>query len=386
MTSSHSKAKTFLGPHVSTTNGADWAAPRSAALVLDGVDGATIEGCGFDTLGGSAVLWSGFVRNVTVANSTFSWIGGNGVLAIGDDDWGDCTDGEHPLNNTIDSCVFHELGVYAKHSAAYAEFVAGAVKITNSIIFNVPRAGIALNDAMGGGNEIAHSLIFNAVRESSDHGPINTWNRQAYLTVDPTTGKATVNQTVNLIHHNLIMAGTGASTFPLDHDDGSASYHDHHNALFFGPTKQWEGATKRTTDNIQVWPDFGGGPTRASCIDYQASGAYGEVFANNTCIQGGHTQSKWCNSDGCGVLNFRDVCPTTAANLTASTNGLQTYNNTYYVPKGNASWRSSNQKCALSIEGVQGKGEEAGSRVVDVATITSASVVEMIKALLWQNN
>ena len=61
---------------------------------------------------------------------------------------------------------------YAKHSAAYAEFVAGAVKITNSIIFNVPRAGIALNDAMGGGNEIAHSLIFNAVRESSDHGPI----------------------------------------------------------------------------------------------------------------------------------------------------------------------------------------------------------------------
>jgi hypothetical protein len=35
------------------------------------------------------------------------------------------------------------------------------------------------------------------------------------------------------------MAGSGTSTYPIDHDDCSSSYHDHHNVLLFGPTKQW---------------------------------------------------------------------------------------------------------------------------------------------------
>ena len=116
---------------------------------------------------------------------------------------------------------------------------------------------------------------------------------------------------------------------------------------------------------------------------FPRAGTYGEVFANNTCIQAGHTNSKWCNSDGCGVLNFRDICPATSTNLTAGTSDLRTYNNTYYVPKANATWRSSNQKCALSIEDVQKQGEERGSRVVDVAALGASGVVAMIESLLW---
>jgi len=302
---------------------------------------------------------------------------------MGDDDWGDATDGEHPAGNAITGCLFREIGVFAKHSAAYAEFVAGAVTISDSIIFNTPRAGIALNDAMGGGNEIRRNLLFNNVRESSDHGPINTWNRQAYLTLDPETGKPTVNQTENEIHRNFIMAGTGTATFPIDHDDGSSTYHDHHNALFFGPAKQWEGHSKRTISNIQVWPDYGTGPTRAACIDYQSSGTYGEVFANNTCILSGHAGAKWCNDEGCGALNFRDMCPETETNLTAGTAHLNTSNNRYFAPRANATWRSSNQACPLSIEEAQARGQEQGSEVHDVATLSTAEIVAQIEAMVW---
>ena len=218
-------AKTFLGPHVSTTNGADWSVPRSAALEFEGAEGVVVDGCKFDTLGGSAVLWSGYVRNATVSSSEFSWLGGNGVLAIGDDDWGNVTSGDYPVNNTVDRCVFREIGVYAKHSAAYAEFVAGAASITNNIIFNVARAGIALNDAMGGGNQLNSNLIFSTVRESGDHGPVNSWSRQAYLTLDPRTGaarKTASEVTENEITRNFIMAGSGTSTYPIDHDDCSS--------------------------------------------------------------------------------------------------------------------------------------------------------------------
>lgn len=161
-------SKTFLGPHVSTTNGADWAVPRSAAVEFEGVQRVVVTNCTFDTLGGSAVLWSGYVRNAQILSSEFRWLGGNGVLAIGDDDWGNATSGDYPVNNTVDQCMFHEIGVYAKHSAAYAEFVAGAANITRNIIFNVARAGVALNDAMGGGNLLSRNLIFATVRESTD--------------------------------------------------------------------------------------------------------------------------------------------------------------------------------------------------------------------------
>jgi hypothetical protein len=41
---------------------------------------------------------------------------------------GNATSGDYPLNNTIDQCIFREIGVYAKHSGAYAEFVAGAAR------------------------------------------------------------------------------------------------------------------------------------------------------------------------------------------------------------------------------------------------------------------
>jgi hypothetical protein len=129
-------AKTFLAPHQATTNGADWAAPRRAAVKIEGAHSVVIQQCAFDTLGGSAVLWSDYVRNSSVLNSTFQWLGENGVLAFGTDQFGDVTKGDVPMNNTVESCLFREIGVFAKHSGFYAEFVAGAVRLSNNIAFN----------------------------------------------------------------------------------------------------------------------------------------------------------------------------------------------------------------------------------------------------------
>ena len=48
--------------------------------------------------------------------------------------------------------------------------------VTHSVVFfNGPRAGANFNDGFGGGNEVESNLIFNMCRESTDHGPINSW-------------------------------------------------------------------------------------------------------------------------------------------------------------------------------------------------------------------
>lgn len=218
-------------------------------------------------------------------------------------------------------------------------------------------------------------------------GPVNSWNRQAYLTLDPRTGtsRTSVNEvTDNVIQRNFIMAGTGTSTYPIDHDDCSASYHDHHNVLLFGPAKQWGGHSKRATNNLQIWPDYGAGEYgRAACYDYQATGAYNEVFANNTCILSGHRQTPWCNHTGCGVMTFRDVCPSASVNLSVAASGLVASNNTYYTPAGAASWRTSDQGCALPLRYVQEREEEAGSRALDVSQLSTTAILARIKELLW---
>jgi hypothetical protein len=43
------------------------------------------------------------------------------------------------------------------------------------VLFNQPRAAINFNDGFGGGSEITKNLIYNACRETGDHGPINSW-------------------------------------------------------------------------------------------------------------------------------------------------------------------------------------------------------------------
>ena len=130
--------------------------------------------------------------------------------------------------------------------------------------------------------------------------------------------------------------------------------------------KQWGGHNKRAVHNLQIWPDFGSGAYgRAACYDYQASGAYGEVYANNTCILSGYQQQPWCNSTGCGVANFRDVCPTKCSNLRSATFALLAANNTYFVQAGAvgaASWRSSDQSCALPLSAVQMRGRSRGAK------------------------
>lgn len=58
-----------------------------------------------------------------------------------------------------------------------------------NIFFNGPRSGININDGFGGGNVFQFNLLFNWVRETSDHvkdrlkqGPFNSWDRMPFLT------------------------------------------------------------------------------------------------------------------------------------------------------------------------------------------------------------
>ena len=83
------------------------------------------------------------------------------------------------------------------------------------MFFSGPRHGINFNDGMGGNNRLLGNLMFNQVRESSDAGPFNSWDRTTFVTDvrngTPSVWKAWDEIAFNLIYNNY------QSTWPLDH-------------------------------------------------------------------------------------------------------------------------------------------------------------------------
>ena len=76
----------------------------------------------------------------------------------------------------------HEIGIFQKQSSMWFQSKSCSNYISHNIFFNGPRAGINFNDGFGGNSTIFKNIIFNTCRESGDHGPFNSWDRQPYLT------------------------------------------------------------------------------------------------------------------------------------------------------------------------------------------------------------
>ena len=94
--------------------------------------------------------------------------------------------------------------------------------IVDNIFFNGPRAGINYNDGFGGGNNITENILFNYCRDSGDHGPFNSWDRQMFLIEQPDDGGVpSVYPQFNTIQRNLMIANYNSQE-GVDNDDGLA--------------------------------------------------------------------------------------------------------------------------------------------------------------------
>ena len=64
-------------------SGGDYATHRSGAIKVENATGLTFVGNDFEHIGGNAVMLSASVRNVTVTQNSFQWLGTNGVAVQG---------------------------------------------------------------------------------------------------------------------------------------------------------------------------------------------------------------------------------------------------------------------------------------------------------------
>jgi len=303
-------------------SGGDWSVHHGGTFYLTNTKNVTITHNVLTQLGSIGVAVFDYNDATSITSNEFVWLADSGIVLVGITDGIDGFSVEsQPANTLIQSNLIHETGIYVKQSAPLLISVSRSVSVIGNLMFNMPRAGININDGFYGNHTINHNVIFNTVRETSDHGPINSWDRQPYLTDAVQRGLPSLWQHVSYIHHNLLF-NNYRSVWPIDHDDGSCFYEDSYNFLVYGGKKNYLGHSKTDHHEIYVYSDLsGGGFGSGNCLnDYNPKiglSGWNETWIENTCTL--YNSSVPYNIGNCDTASL--FVPYTA-------------NNTIFIPAG----------------------------------------------------
>ena len=269
-------AYTYLDPH-GVPSGGDWALERFACIILEGTELAVVNSSKFERLDGNGVILNGYNRNASLTWNEFVWLGSTAMASWGRTDelsdggihGVDGTDGNFPRFTTVGYNIVHEIGIWEKQSSAWFEAKTAQSRLMFNVFFNMPRAGVNLNDGFGGGTEVVGNLILNICRESSDHGPINSWDRQPYLTT-VRTGEPSVIPLYKNIHRNFLVSDFGGGNGGMDNDDGSTFYEVHDNFEVYGVGPKPGGGALKYYNNVRAYVSQGmkGSPKQYSDPSY----------------------------------------------------------------------------------------------------------------------
>ena len=352
-------AYTYMDPH-GMPSGGDWGLQRMGALFLEGTKYVTIDSCKFERLDGNAIMVSGYNRNTTIQRNEFVWIGDTAIAQ-----WGytsgtdipgmgwDGTDGNQPRYSRILYNFAHELGIWEKQSSFYFQAKSCQNLIKGNIFFNGPRAGINFNDGFGGRSNVTENILFNTCRESGDHGPFNSWDRQVFVT-KVAVGAPRPDKDWDYISSNFIIANY-MSQEAIDNDDGSNYYKTSGNFLAYsgnGMKNDYGGHDNWHFNNIYAYVGQG------FAVVPQLPG-HADYFFENTVVM--TKDGDYGPAQVCGDI------PGFAAKTVVHDNHI-------YTPNGNVT------ECGMSLAEWQAKGNDPGTTASKWPE--DSELIEMIQQLL----
>jgi len=270
-------------------SGGDWSVHRGGTMYLINTRNVTVTRNLFTELGSNGVALIDYNYATTITLNEFVWLADSAIILVGSTNGIDgFSVATQPTNTLIQSNLIHETGIYIKQSAPVLISVSRSVSVIGNLMFNIPRAAICVNDGFYGNHTLSWNVLFNTVRETSDHGPINSWDRQPFLTDAVQPGLPSLWQHTSYIHHNTLF-NNYRSVWPLDHDDGSCFYEDSYNFQVYGGKKNFLGHSKTDHHEIYVYSDVNGGDFGSNvCLgDYaptRGSSGWNEYWVQNTCI------------------------------------------------------------------------------------------------------
>ena len=254
----------------------DWTMYRGGAIVFNGAEECSVENCEFDHLGGNTIFVNNYNCYLTVRGCYIHHSGANGIVFVGDPDmvrsplfrYGnqnyetmDMTPGplgdNYPQDCWVDDCLITMTGRDEKQTAPVQISMSQRIRVSHCSIYDVPRAGININEGTFGGHVIEFCDVFNTVLETGDHGSFNSWGRDRFWTPDVVTisDQVALHPDMqywdvlepNVLRYNRWRCDHG---WDVDLDDGSSFYRIYCNLLLNGGLKMREGYDRVATNNI----------------------------------------------------------------------------------------------------------------------------------------
>ena len=190
-------APTYFEPYSPAGMG-DYTIHIGGAVFIEGAENITVDRCSLDGNGGNGFFVHGYARRVRILNSRVTDIGESGICFVGrkiyrpdlrskcpvcgfPNWWGwDPPDNDIPMDCEAANNLVHDVGVFAKQCAGVFMANCRRIRIVHNHIYDTPRAGINVNDGRYGGHLFEFNDIHDTVRETSDHGPFNSYGREPY--------------------------------------------------------------------------------------------------------------------------------------------------------------------------------------------------------------
>ena len=272
LTFTHTHRTLFTGKFEALLRG-DWCIVRTGTMFLQDAENVTVKHCFFDQIGGNGVFMNGYNRNHYIFNNEFIDCGATCVSTVGllsavrcpcttvDKGCPACSDNtpgplttDYPEGVVIDNNLMKNLGVFEKQTAGVNISMSHKITVRHNRITISPRSDINVNDGTWGGHEIAYNDADSCVRETSDHGPFNSWGRDRFWGSSSTTVARAALDAIDItkIHNNRFRSLNKDGYPAIDLDDGSSYYWVYNNLCFENGIKFREGFRRKCYNNIIV--------------------------------------------------------------------------------------------------------------------------------------
>ena len=261
----------------------DWAIYRGGAIFVEGAEDCSVEDCLLDQVGGNGIFVNHYNRRVAVKGCEITKAGASGICFVGDPKAArnvllnydqshkleeiDLTPGpksnNYPADCLVDNCLINLTGRVEKQTAGVEIDLARRITVRHCSIYDMPRAGINIGDGCWGGHVIEFCDVFDTVKETGDHGSLNSWGRDRYWVPDIDEVNRRVKQVPILpkldalepviLRNNRWRCDHG---WDVDLDDGSSNFLITNNLCLHGGIKNREGFSRVVKNNIMVDSGF----------------------------------------------------------------------------------------------------------------------------------
>jgi len=288
----------------------DWAIVRKGAVYMKNAVDVTMTNSFFDQLGGNGLFMNGYNDGNVVSNNKFESDGTSAVQIVGSPDAvRDYSDNYYtmvPIDDTaagpksenyprdilVKNNLMENMGQFELQSSGVNISMSKDITVDHNTMDGSPRACFNIEDGTWGGHVIENNDFFNCVQHTGDNGSINVWGRTRFWassgnnTLAPGTQfegatgtKLTDQQAKDMMKLDVLEPITiehnrfwHDGDWAIDLDDGSSNFVIKNNLLLQGGIKLRDGFDRTVENNILVNGTMFEQVSHANC---------GDVIENN---------------------------------------------------------------------------------------------------------